>query len=385
MSVKCLFKDNEVSDNIAPTYNVAKSYEYNFIYGPFYDGGPLLRSPTDFKYKLLDFEINSPLGVAAGLLLNSKWVRLYSELGFDILTYKTVRSSKRKSYSHPNCLYIDYADQLDLDESPLTGKEQTENVSIDTLSITNSLGVPSDPPDKWRKHISEAKSYLKAGQVLIVSVVGTAKQEGDIDSFVKDFQVCARWAKEAGADIIELDLSCPNSPVAEGDIFKDRDLSSMISKAVKKEIKDTPLFIKIGYLDTYEKLKSVIQANAPFINGVAGINGIKKRIVSPNGIQALPGEGREESGVCGSIIRKLGLKSAERLVRLREKEKYNFAIIGVGGAMIPEHIEEYLDIGVDAVQVVTAAMWDPYLAYKYNQYVVKTLQKYEQPLMMNQR
>lgn len=368
----------------APTYDITKSYEDNFDKGPSYVGDYPLRLSLGSKYRLLDFEINSPLGVAAGLLLNSEWVELYSQLGFDVLTYKTVRTIGHKSHTWPNCLYIDYVNQLAADNgSPLIGSEDRKSLPIDQLSITNSLGVPSARPDYWRKDISTAKKHLENGQILIVSVVGTSQKKGDINSFVKDFQLCASWADEAGADIIELDLSCPNSPVEEGDIFKDPELSSKISKAVKKEIKDTPLFIKIGYLDTYQELKSLIQANIFFIDGVAGINSIKKTIVSPGGAPVLPGKGREQSGVCGSIIRDLGLKSAGRLVRLKREEKYDFAIIGIGGAMLPEHIEEYVDLGVDAVQVVTAAMWDPHLAYKYNQYLIKNPQKHEQSLMMS--
>jgi dihydroorotate dehydrogenase len=220
----------------------------------------------------LNFDLNSPLGVAAGLLLNSDWVKLYAELGFDILTYKTVRSVKHSSHPNPNCLFLNYYGQLnDKDDSPLVTFNEPNNkqISMDKLSITNSFGVPSAHPDEWRKDVERAKTYLRNGQILIVSVVGTAEKfkcattVDNIEPFIKDFQKCAIWAKESGADIIELDFSCPNSPVEEGDIYKDEALSSAISRAVKQEIKDTPLFIKIGYVEAYDKLKSIIKANAP--------------------------------------------------------------------------------------------------------------------------
>ena len=41
---------------------------------------------------LFGYPLNSPLGIAAGPLLNSKWVEGYARLGFDVLTYATVRS-----------------------------------------------------------------------------------------------------------------------------------------------------------------------------------------------------------------------------------------------------------------------------------------------------
>jgi dihydroorotate dehydrogenase (NAD+) catalytic subunit len=358
-----------VYKNIEPTYDISRSWEYNFEKGPFFQSEipPL---PTTKPHEgLLHFKLNSLLGVAAGLLLNSKWVKLYSNLGFDILTYKTVRSLQHECHPHPNCLYIDPVDRIDTDEnSSLIGKPELEDYSIERLSITNSFGIPSQEPRWWSEDVAKAKACLKEGQILIVSVVGTSKESNDVEAFIRDFQTCALGAKQAGADIVELDLSCPNSPVEEGDLFRDPDLSSRISKAVKEAIKETPLFIKIGYLDFYEDLKAVVKANAPFVQGVAGINTIKKKVVTPEGKPAL-GPKREKSGVCGALIREFGLTSARRLVQLRKEEKYDFAVIGIGGAMTPQHIQEYLDVGVDAVQVVTAAMFDPYLAYKYKTYI----------------
>jgi dihydroorotate dehydrogenase (NAD+) catalytic subunit len=364
---------------INPTYDISKSYDYNFSKGPFYNQPLPSIIPTGEKYNLLGYKLNSPLGVAAGLLLNSSWVKLYAELGFDILTYKTVRSVQHTSHPNPNCLLLNYCGQLN-DNFPLTAKEFGQQVPIDKLSITNSFGVPSASPDYWRRDVELAKSYLKKGQILIVSVVGTTKEfkcactDDNVETFIRDFQQCAKWAKEAGADIIELDFSCPNSPVEEGEIYKDPVLSSAISQTVKKEIGDTPLFIKIGYIEDYEKLSSIVKANAPFINGVAGINTLKRKVILPDGQQALPGHGRETSGICGAMIRECGLKSSRNLVKIRKEGNYEFAIIGIGGAMIPEHIEEYLNIGVDAVQVATAAMYDPHLAYKYNQFALEKIE-----------
>jgi dihydroorotate dehydrogenase len=358
-----------VYKNIEPTYDISRSWEYNFDNGPFFQSEIPLLTPYESNKNLLHFKLNSLLGVGAGLLLNSKWVKLYSNLGFDILTYKTVRSLEHECHPHPNCLYIDSVDKIDTNEdSALVGKPDLEDFSIERLSITNSFGIPSQEPWWWRDDVSKAKNYLKDGQILIVSVVGTSKERNDVDAFIKDFQTCAIGAKEAGADIVELDLSCPNSPTEEGDLFRDPDLSSRISRAVKEVLKETPLFIKIGYLDSYDDLKAVVKANASFIQGIAGINTIKKRVVTPDGRPAL-GPKREKSGVCGALIREFGLISANRLVKLRKEKKYDFAIIGIGGAMTPQHIQEYLDVGVDSVQVVTAAMFDPYLAYKYNTYV----------------
>ncbi len=59
------------------------------------------------------------------------------------------------------------------------------------------------------------------------------------------------------------------------------------------------------------------------------------------------------------------MAQAARIVELKQKEKYDFSIIGVGGVMTTHHIREYLHLGVDAVMAATGAMWDPFLAYRY--------------------
>ena len=70
-------------------YDETKSYDENYAHGPFFNEEiPTIirRGP---KIKLWDFELNSPLGIPAGPLLNSNWIKLYGKLGFDMPTYKT--------------------------------------------------------------------------------------------------------------------------------------------------------------------------------------------------------------------------------------------------------------------------------------------------------
>src|SRR4249920_572800 len=91
--------ERALAKGLAPTYDINKSYEWNYRYGPLFKGPYPPERKIQKQFKLLDFELNSPLGIAAGPLLNSKWIRVYSKLGFDILSYKTVRTRKRPSNS----------------------------------------------------------------------------------------------------------------------------------------------------------------------------------------------------------------------------------------------------------------------------------------------
>jgi len=347
-----------------PTYDITRSYEWNYRNGPCFRGPyPPVRKESE-KISFLGFRLCSPLGVAAGPLLNSQWIRVYAKLGFDILSYKTVRTRQRPSNPKPNCVLVDTRGQL-------TDDRLGENLHVMTqppaglrdISITNSFGVPSRNPSVWQEDVERAKRYLAKGQILIVSTMGSSEFYPDAPSFIKDFSQSAAMAREAGADIVELDLSCPNSNAAEGTVYMDPDLSGAISKSVKAELGDVPLFIKLGNFWDRDRFESVIKANAPHVEGVVGINTVKMTVLAENGKPAIPG--RPQSGVCGAGIKQSALQFVRWLRETRKKNRYDFVMIGVGGIMKPEDIREFLETGIDAVEVATAAMWDPYLAYRY--------------------
>ena len=72
------------------------------------------------------------------------------------------------------------------------------------LTLAVSMGLPSPPPEAWRADIKRARAKLGAEQLLIVSVAGTATPGGDGEQLAQDYALCARWAAEAGADVVEL-------------------------------------------------------------------------------------------------------------------------------------------------------------------------------------
>src|SRR6188474_1794120 len=86
--------------NVLVGYDRSKSYEWNYEHVPM---------PVDMQVPVVPGEwqfcglpVDSPLGIPAGPLLNGRWILYYASLGFDVLTYKTVRSRERASYALPN-------------------------------------------------------------------------------------------------------------------------------------------------------------------------------------------------------------------------------------------------------------------------------------------
>jgi dihydroorotate dehydrogenase len=109
-------------------------------------------------------------------------------------------------------------------------------------------------------------------------------------------------------------------------------------------------------------LRDFVEKVGAIADGIAAINTIAAEIVDENGNQALPGEGRQRSGVCGHAIKWAGLEMVAKLKKLRAEFGYKYAIIGVGGVMKADDFFEYRNAGADIVMSATGAMWNPYLA-----------------------
>ena len=94
----------------------------------------------------------------------------------------------------------------------------------------------------------------------------------------------------------------------------------------------------------------------------------KMTVLTPEGEQALPGEGRLTSGLCGAGIKPFGLETMRDLSAEKRKHNYDFEIIGTGGVVEPADIDEYLEAGAKVVMSGAGSMWEPLLAWQYNQY-----------------
>lgn len=348
-----------------PTYNIHKSWEDNYKDGPEFSGAipPL---PTERKWKFLDFDLISPLGIAAGPLPNYKWINLYARLGFGSLTHKTVRTKKHKCHPKPNVLIVDIKGRLNPNsDEPVIGHAKVDK-PISQLSITNSFGNPCFAPSLWMKEVRKEKAAMPPGQLLTVSVYGTNEPGMTLEDLARDYAKAAVMAKKAGAPVIEINLSCPNVLGDEDpNIYASPTSTSVITKTVKKAIGKTPLILKVGYYDSYQKMLDVLKEIAGSFEAVSAINTISKTVVDKNGRQALPG--RDTSGICGAAIKEFGLKMVRDFVRARKKLGMDFEIIGTGGVMKASDVKDYLGAGANHVHSATGAMWNPYLAHEFHQ------------------
>lgn len=344
-----------------PFYDPTQSYETNFAEGPFgeFADGKAVTRPGEPTHTFLGHPVYLPFGIPAGPLINSKFVAAAFQKGFDIATYKTVRTRPHPSHQHPNVLAVHVDGDITLAKA--AGELIADTNYTEPLSITNSFGVPSKDPDIWQLDMAKAAQSAGIGQVLVGSFQGTKDANGSVQNFVEDYVLAARLVKETGVKILEANLGCPNEGTADLLCF-DVERVQLISQRIKDEIGDAPLILKFAYFESDEHLAEVVKAVGTIVQGISAVNTMPATIIDAKGNQALPGEGRLISGVCGAGIKWAGLEMTQRLYKLRDECELEFAIIGVGGVTSPDDYKEYRDAGADAIQSATGAMWKPALA-----------------------
>jgi dihydroorotate dehydrogenase (NAD+) catalytic subunit len=350
-----------------PIYNIEKSYLENAEEGPFFDGEiPKRELPDESQWiDFLGSRIASPIGVPAGPLLNSRWVAFAAKMGFDVVTYKTIRSKSHSAHPVPNMIYVDTQGFLKSDSEGGTLKQAKFPPStMDALAATNSFGIPSKDPDYLLKDIAFAKASLSLGQVLIVSVVGTPRPQED---FGEDFARSAQIAIEAGAEIIEADYSCPNVITCEGSIHTDPEAIFQISSKIRKVIGQRPLIIKIGIISNKERLQQVMVAAARAgVRAVCGINTVSMNVIKEDGTPAL-GSNRLRSGVCGGPIRQAALDFIQNAHQINRSLNLGLTLMATGGVTLPEHFDLFMEAGANIAMSAVGMMWDPFLAARYHQ------------------
>jgi len=350
-----------------PIYDIHKSYLENLEEGPFFQGKiPNRVRPSEKQWvDFLGYKVASPIGVPAGPLLNSRWVLFAAEMGFDVVTYKTIRSKSHPAHPVPNMIYVETKGSLNLSraqETLMQAKLPPKDMSF--LAVTNSFGIPSMDNNYLAADIASVNASLAPGQVMIVSIVGTPREGED---FIEDFALCARVALEGGAKIIEADFSCPNVATCEGNLFASPEMVYEISHCIKKAIGAVPLIIKMGVIPEADILAKVMEAAAKAgAQAICGINTMSMKVVKESGEAAL-GEKRLKAGVCGGPIREVALDFVRKAYQINAEKKLGLTLMATGGATLPEHFDHFFEAGADVAMSAAGMMWDPYLAARYHQ------------------
>lgn len=287
---------------------------------------PTFGQPRTYAGLPVDLDV----AIAAGPVLNANWGLYYASLGFDVITYKTVRSHFQEVSAWPNVWPCTMGG--------MTYDGLTSNAAGENLAV--KFGMPCPHPEVWRADVRNLRDRLDPKKILVVSVAGFGDTAGEI---VEDFAKTAAWAVEAGADAIEANISCPNVHHSIGQIYQNLDLTSCVAGALRRAVGDRPLLLKIG--ENPKQLAKLECAVRPFDVWFVTTNCPSRQVKQRDGLV--------QCGVAGPYLREASL---EQVRALRDLDA---SVIGVGGISTIWDVFDYLKAGAESVQVASAAMRNP--------------------------
>lgn len=338
----------EMLKYITPLYDVNSSFWKNFKKGP----RKLIRKEKNILHQLekriktkeiilFGKKINSQIGLASGPAPNSKFLDLYSYLGYDILTAKTVRLFDYIGHSLPNTINV-YGDFY-------SGFKSSKNY---TGSMTNYYGIGSKNYKEWVEDFLKFKKKMFADKLFILSVTATPTENMTNKIMVNQFIKLVEITKnEVGADACEINLSCPSVDSPEGIIYKNPDLVKQLLHEIRLRVGPSyPILIKIGYADKND-LYNLIYKVGSRISGVVGINAIS---------QEISGGELKRAGICGRVLYEPSLKFLKNLIAIKKIHRDHFKIIGCGG-IDPTTINKFQELDIDAYTIGSGA-FNPFSA-----------------------
>jgi len=212
--------------------------------------------------------------------------------------------------------------------------------------------ISDKPLDWWIPRLERIKKAYP-GHVLIASIMAGSGSDKELDHW----RTLARACQDAGADGLELNLSCPHMDREDmgSNIGKDQQLCSFVTQVVK-EVARVPVWAKL----TPATSDIAMEAGAVFRGGADAV-------VSSNTFPSLPlidqdslefemnVEGLVSSGgLGGPAILPLSLAKMSEMTRAFPEKSFS----GIGGISEFRHALNYFVLGCGTVQVCTAAMLD---------------------------
>jgi dihydroorotate dehydrogenase (NAD+) catalytic subunit len=224
--------------------------------------------------------------------------------------------------------------------------------------LINAMGLPNPGIDAYVQEIRHAKTVLQVP--LIVSVYGYSAEE---------YAETAKKAAEAGADAVELNVSCPHVKETGSEIGQNPEVVAEVVKKVKNAMQK-PVFVKLSpnVTDIVEIAEAAVKAGA---DALTVINTVKAMAIDVD--TALPVLSNKRGGLSGPAIKPIALRCVYDIY-----EKVKTPIMGCGGVTSWRDAVEFFLAGASAVQIGTAiALKSPSVFKAVNRGVNAYLKKKE--------
>jgi dihydroorotate dehydrogenase (NAD+) catalytic subunit len=292
----------------------------------------LRRNPSSIS--LAGLKLRNPTVLASGILgYSAESLQRVVEGGAGAVVTKSVGVTPRTGYANPSVVQA-------------------------KCGLINAIGLPNPGIDEYVNEILYAKTVLQVP--LIVSVFGYSADE---------YALVAQKAVEAGADAVELNVSCPHVKQTGSEIGQNPKILAEVVKKVKATVQK-PVIVKLSpnVTDIVETAKVAVKAGADVLTA---INTLKAMAIDAE--TALPVLSNIRGGLSGPAIKPIALRCVYDI-----HEKVETPIIGCGGIMDWRDAVEFFLAGASAVQIGTAvALENPSIFKAINHGIEAYLKKKE--------
>jgi dihydroorotate dehydrogenase (NAD+) catalytic subunit len=262
------------------------------------------------RVDLAGLSLKNPTMLASGILgYSAETLKSIVDGGAGAVVTKSVGLKPRSGYANPTIV-------------------QT------SCGLINAMGLPNPGIDKFAKDIREAKPVLKVP--LIVSVYGFSAEE---------YATVAKKAVLAGADAVELNVSCPHVKETGAEIGQNPKILAEVVSKVKGTV-DKPVFVKLSpnVADIAEIAESAVKAGA---DAITAINTVKAMAIDIE--TAKPILSNKRGGLSGPAIKPIAVRCVYDVY-----ERVKAPIIGCGGITSWRDALEFMLAGASAIQIGTA-------------------------------
>jgi len=259
--------------------------------------------------EIAGLKLANPTMLASGILgLSGLTLKRVADAGAGAVVTKSVGLEPREGYPNPTVVQAE-------------------------CGLLNAVGLPNPGVQYFSEEIREAKEL---GVPIIVSVYGFSSEE---------FAEAARVAVEAGADAIELNVSCPHVEKTGAEIGQSSQLVAEILKKVKGRV-DTPVFVKLtpNVADIAKVAKAAAEAGA---DAITAINTVRAMIIDVETTR--PILANKIGGLSGTAIKPIAVRCVYEVYR-----EVDVPVIGCGGISTWRDAVEFMLAGASAVQIGTA-------------------------------
>ena len=265
---------------------------------------------VDLSVEVAGMKLRNPLILASGILgITPGTLKRVERAGAGAVTTKTITKEKKSGYGNPVIVELEYG-------------------------LLNAMGLPNPGVKYFLEEMKEMKKMLEIP--LIVSIAGSTPDE---------YAYLAKIVSHAGADAIELNLSCPHVEKTGVEVGSDPDMVYDIVKNVKIA-SNKPILVKLSAMTP-----SIVEI------GKAAVDGGADGIVAINTIRAMaidiyarrPILSNKFGGLSGPAIKPIAVRCVYELY-----EAVRVPIIGVGGILNWQDAVEFILAGATAVEVGTA-------------------------------